>query len=128
MAIELSPGDFIPPDVSTIFLGADDERIWTTSPDDTWSPSDRQPFDGLHIYEIPVFGATNEGTETVHVQLTRPVVTKRFIEEANAKLVVEGHSPLFIRWDEVPSRVPEFGIRPPTKFGKLFRKIFPISQ
>ena len=125
MDIKLSPGDFIPPDVITTFLGAEDERLWTTSPEDTWSPSDRRPFDGLHIYEIPIFGATNDGKETVHFQLTRPVVTRRFIEEANAKLVAEGHSPLFIRWDEVPSSKPEFGYNPSTKFGRLFKKIFP---
>lgn len=106
--IELGPNDPIPEDVVTTFLGAEGETAENTNPEDTWDPGGNFIPDGRHLYEIPTygFGPTNRrgraALTVAEMHLSRPIVTKRYIEEANARAVAKGHDPVYIRWDEIP--------------------------
>jgi hypothetical protein len=107
---ELKPGDPIPEDVSTVFLGAKDETPETTRPEDTWSPDEHSLQDGLHIYETFEYGYTGAYSKfgrkmvamgVIDTHLVRPIVTRRFVEETNARAVASGGQPLIISQAEL---------------------------
>jgi hypothetical protein len=109
-AMELQPGDPIPEGVHTTFLGVEGESAETTTPEDTWSASDLELQDGLHVYEIPEMGYVKAegrfGRERFHLvqtgsHLVRPIVTKSYVERVNARSVESGGSSLIISQAEL---------------------------
>jgi hypothetical protein len=91
--IELGPNDPIPEGVATIFRGTETETPDSVRPEDTFDTGGSFVPDGRHLY----------GDET---QLVRPIITQSYVNEANARAIARGHSPVFISWDEVPKFKP----------------------